>query len=400
MPKWGIEMQQGTLVAWLVAAGQKVSPGEPLAEVETEKIVNSIEAPAAGIVRRILAQTGERYDVGALLGVLAAGDVADQDIDAFIVAFEPPDARFGPEATTDIEVPRQAPAASAAPNSEPRPPAPKSVHASPLAERLAAEHGIDLTLVRGTGRNGRISKQDVDAYIASAVPAAAATAGTAGSGERLSATRAVIARRVSQSTREIPHYRLTAELNVSALFRERQRLNVGGTKVTLNDLLVRTAAIALTRHPILNAHFVAEEIIRFAHVDIAIAVATQAGVMTPVVRAADTKSAAALAAEIRDLARRARDGTLTSNEIAGGTFSVSNLGAFGITQFDAIINPPQVAILAVGAAIARVVRHADGTTVAPMMLVTLSCDHRIVDGADGASFLRTLKELIESCDDL
>ncbi len=269
--------------------------------------------------------------------------------------------------------------------------------ASPIAERLAAELGVDLFLVRGTGRNGRISREDVEAHAREhgKLPTAKANAPVR---ERLSAMRLTIGRRLAEAVREIPHYRLSVDVDCRALDRSRERLAASGTAVSLNDLLLSACALTLPGHPDLNAHFVEGEVLRFPRADVCIVVATEGGLVTPVVRDADIKPVGQIAAEVRDLVARARAGRLAREEISGGTFTLSNLGMFGVDRFDAIINPPQVAILAAGAATERVVARDGAVTVARVMTLELSCDHRVVDGAKGAAFLAALRRRIEEGD--
>jgi pyruvate dehydrogenase E2 component (dihydrolipoamide acetyltransferase) len=227
---------------------------------------------------------------------------------------------------------------------------------------------------------------------------------TAGSGsgrrEKLSSMRATIGRRLLESKQSIPHYRLVVDLDVGGLVARRTALAESGTKVSLNDLLVRAAALALVEHPLVNAQFDGDEIVHFEHADIALAVATDTGLLTPIIRSADTKSVAEIAAEARTLAERARAGKLARDDITGGTFTVSNLGMFGVRQFDAIINPPQVAILAIGAAEERIVAQGGKPAVATVLTLTLSSDHRVVDGAVGGAFLKTLLEKVAAAEKL
>jgi len=397
MPKWGIEMQEGTITAWQIEAGQSIGKGDALLDVETEKIVNSVEAPIAGTLRRIVAEVGETHPVGALIGVFADAEVSDADVDAFIAGFKPADASFEPEDTAS--------AGSAAEPAASPPPADAAaggeVRVSPIARRLAEQLGVDLSKVRGTGRNGRISREDVEAYAAqmSAASAGATEAAPARS-EKLSSMRATIARRLTESSQSIPHYRLVMDLDASRLLARRAQLLERGEKVSINDLLVRAVALTLVEHPMVNAQFDGESILHFVHADVAIAVATPTGLVTPIVRSADTKSIAAIASESRELAERARAGKLAREEFTGGTFTVSNLGMYGVRQFDAIINPPQVAILAVGAAAERIVARDGKPVAATILTVTLSSDHRVVDGAIGGAFLQSLRAHVESADKL
>lgn len=404
MPKWGIEMQEGTVTAWHVEPGRRVEKGDPLLDVETEKIVNSVESPASGTLRIVLAGAGDTCKVGELIGVLAEPGVGDAEVDAFIRNFRPADTSFdrdesaaGEPAAAPSPAPAAPPPAASDDGDEPR--------VSPIARRLAEKLGIDPSRIVGTGRNGRVSKEDVEAYAArlAAEPARAAPA-TAAHGpsaaamplrrERLTSMRATIARRLGESKQTIPHYRVAIDLDADALLARRRALADAGVKVSVNDLLLEAVSRALVRHPRVNAQFDGNEVLEFGQADVALAVATDSGLITPVIRAADTKPIAQLAAESRELAERARAGKLTREEISGGTFTVSNLGMYGIKSFDAIVNPPQVAILAVGAAEARPVVR-DGTlAVGTRMTVTLSSDHRVVDGAAAAAFLATLAELV------
>ena len=403
MPKWGIEMQQGTITEWHAAPGGALAKGAPLLDVETEKIVNSVEAPVAGTLRRIVAETGSTEAVGALIAVFADAAVSEAEIDALITGFKPADASFD-HADAPAAPAAAAPAVDAAADGEAR--------ISPIARRIAERLGVDITQVKGTGRNGRVSKEDVEAYAASigvqagAAPAAApVVAQTAPTGdgvvrEKMTSMRATIARRLLESKQGIPHYRLAADVDLTALLARRAALRAAGTEVSVNDLLVRACALTLVKHPAVNAQLQGDEVHKFPHADIAVAVATDGGLVTPIVRSADTKSAAQIGAETGDLAARARSGKLTREEITGGTFTLSNLGMFGIDRFDAIINPPQVAILAVGAGADRVIARGGGVVVAKVATLTLSCDHRVVDGAIGAQFLQALRQTIESADAL
>ena len=410
MPKWGIEMQQGTITEWHAVPGGALAKGAPLLDVETEKIVNSVEAPVAGTLRKIVAETGSTESVGALIAVFADASVPDAEIDAFIAGFKPADASF--DHADAPAAPTAAPAAvDAAADGEAR--------ISPIARRIAERLGVDITQVKGTGRNGRVSKEDVEAYAASigvqadgtpaAAPAAgsaaapAAATGAAGDGvvrEKMTSMRATIARRLLESKQGIPHYRLAADVDLTALLARRAVLRAAGTEVSVNDLLVRACALTLVEHPAVNAQLQGDEVHKFPHADIAVAVAADGGLVTPIVRSADTKSAAQIGAETGDLAARARSGKLTREEITGGTFTLSNLGMFGVDRFDAIINPPQVAILAVGAGADRAIVRGGSVVVAKVATLTLSCDHRVVDGAIGAQFLRALRQTIESADAL
>ena len=387
MPKWGIEMQEGTITDWHAQLGQHLDKAAPLLDVETDKIVNTVESPVEGTLRRIVAGTGETLAVGALLAVYAEPAVSEADIDAFIAGFRPADASFEPaDLAPPAPVPAAAPAARAA-DGEP--------HVSPIARRLAEKLGIDLTGIVGTGPNGRISKEDVEAAAARQTPPVAADGANPATRTRMSAMRLAIARRLVESKQTIPHYRLEIGVDTGALTARRAALLAAGSKVSVNDLLVRACGVALMRNPALNAHCEGDEVVTFERADVCVAVATGQGLMTPVVRGANAKSVQEVAAVTLDLAARARSGALRREEITGGTFTISNLGMYGLDRFDAIINPPQVAILAVGAAREAMVVRGGTATAGSVMTLTLSCDHRVVDGATGAKFLATLKELLE-----
>lgn len=424
MPKWGIEMTEGTVSRWQVGEGEAVAKGAPLLEVETEKIVNSVDSPASGTVRRIIAGPGDLKPVGALLAVLAPAEVSEAELERFIadfkgaqVSFEPQSgAPTGPSAASPMPPAAQVVSADDASRADERPAAAEEEEAliSPIAKRLAESLGIDTAGIRGTGRNGRITRDDVAAHAArltagrasgTDAPAIAPPQGSPAAGsptntpvrKRLSATRATIARRLLESKQAIPHYRLSLDVTCDALLRQAgEASRASGQRITLNDLLVRSCALALIRHPGINAWLEGDEIMEFPHADIAVAVAAPGGLITPVVRSADTKSLDEIAAATADLTERARRGALTREDIAGGTFTVSNLGMYGLSRFDAIVNPPQVAILAVGAAEDRVIARGGAPVVAKVMTLTLSADHRAVDGAQGATFLASLRELIEA----
>jgi pyruvate dehydrogenase E2 component (dihydrolipoamide acetyltransferase) len=421
MPKWGIEMTEGTITSWRAAEGQRVEKGAEILDVETEKIVNAVEAPAGGTLRRILAGDGEVKAVGALIGVIADGQASDADIARFIESFVAAKVSFDPESAA---VPVQ-PAPSAQPAAPVQARAEgdgldEETRVSPIARRVAERLGVDLSKVTGTGRNGRISKEDVEQYAAQSgatAESAAATApptaaiappaGAAGSRAdseriapgtihrvRMSARRATIARRLAEAKQSIPHFRLDMDVDFGALL-QHKRAQAPGGRVTVNDLLLRGVALALVQHPMVNAQLVGEEILQFEDADIAIAVATEAGLITPILRSANRKPLPAIAAESRDLIDRARRGALLREEIAGGSFTISNLGMHGVTRFDAIINAPQVAILAVGAVTSRPVIRAGALAAADVATLTLSADHRVVDGAVSAAFLSTLRDLLE-----
>ncbi len=424
MPKWGIEMTEGTITGWRVQVGQRIERGAEILDVETEKIVNAVESPSAGVLRRIVADSGDTRAVGALIGVIAAEDISEAEVTRFIDSFVGAVVSFEPEAEAPT---RPSPVSAsqesaqgggadrsgdATPGAEG--PGAEEARVSPIARRVAERLGVDLSRVTGTGRNGRISKEDVEAFAArgapdtpappmapkSPAPATAPKSVTDGADSqsvrrlRMSARRVTIARRLTESKQTIPHFRLDLDVDFGPLLRAKRELAGGGERVTVNDLLLRAVALALVQHPMVNAQLHGEDILQFANADIAIAVAAEAGLVTPIVRDANLKSVAILSKESRDLVERARLGTLQREEITGGSFTISNLGMYGVSRFDAIINLPQVAILAVAAALPRAVVRDGVLAIADMATLTLSVDHRVVDGAVGAAFLTTLRQLV------
>ncbi len=467
MPKWGIEMTEGTLAEWKIRAGDSISKGQIIAVVETDKIANELEADYEAVVSRLLASEGEIYPVGALLAVLADAAAPEAEVDEFI-------SEFGTRhASGAVAAAAPAPARSAAAAAAPAPAAagqqkrldpaiPPHVSISPAARRLALQRAVDVTKIRGSGPASRISFQDVDqaskpevhrppgaavsiaattadldehfasAYakviavrhsvdlsaltgtgphgrvsrkdVMRAIDSTAAAAG-ADQGEvprqqpqivRMSAMRKAIARQLTLAKSTIPHFYLRAAVRVDALMALRARSKQERAEAaTINDYFLRAAALALVEMPDVNVQVHEDAIHRFSHADIAFAVSTDKGLVAPIIRAADTKPLATLAAESRALAERARAGKLRAPDLEGGTFTVSNLGMFGIDQFDAIINPPQGAILAIGAARRQMVPGDHAWEQATAVNLTLSCDHRAIDGAVGASFMNILRNLIE-----
>jgi pyruvate dehydrogenase E2 component (dihydrolipoamide acetyltransferase) len=393
MPKWGIEMTAGTITGWRVSEGQRIERGAEILDVETEKIVNAVEAPAGGLLRRILAGEGETQAVGALIGVIAEEQASDADIARFIDAFVAAVVSFEPDAVTPVGESTKSGCADEA-------------HVSPIARRVAERLGVDLSKVTGTGRNGRISKEDVEnvaaqtagrAPMSVAVPSEAATSESSIRRVRMSARRVTIARRLLESKQSIPHFRLERDVDFGPLMLHKRALSQSlGERITVNDLLLRAVALALIQHPMVNSQLQGDEILQFANADIAIAVAAEAGLVTPILRRADQKSVVEISKESRGLIERARRGSLLREEINGGSFTMSNLGMHGVTRFDAIINAPQVAILAVGSVSQRPVVRVGSLAVADMVTLTLSADHRVVDGAVGAAFLNSLVGLIET----
>ena len=394
MPKWGIEMTEGTISGWRIAEGAVVERGAEILDVETDKIVNAVEAPGAGVLRRILAGEAETRAVGALIGVIADAQTRDADIDGFISSFVAAVVSFDHDApaASAATIGSAQPVGAAAASAGVAAPPPDEAHVSPIARRVAERLGVDVSQVTGTGRNGRISKEDVEAFAAHAAVAASELRRV-----RMSSRRITIARRLLEAKQTIPHFRLDVQVDFGPLLQDRRSRHASGAdRITVNDLLMRAAGLALVQHPMINAQLEGDEILQFADADIAIAVAAEAGLVTPIVRRVNLKSVAAISAESRDLIERARAGSLRREEISGGSFTISNLGMFGVTRFDAIINAPQVAILAVGAVTQSAVVHRGTLGVGQVATLTLSADHRVVDGAVGAAFLTSLRERLES----
>ena len=400
MPKWGIEMQQGTLSEWHVSEGDTVEKGQLVALVETDKINNELEADEGGVLYKRLADEGEVKIVGELIAVMGDSGVSDDELADFISKFVAPDTSMaaGGEGSKEASPPPQkdAPAIT---NSDF-----DAVNISPAAKALAISLGISPDQIEGTGRKGRISLQDVEQSAAKlGLTGAAADANEGGAIknepiiETMSSLRKTAARRLSEAKSTIPHFYLRVDVNLDALLKAKKSYESDkGIKVSVNDLLIKAAASALMENLDVNVQLHGDDIHKFPHADIAVAVATDKGLVTPVVKLADQKSVAEIASSVRDMAGRAREGKLTHADMSPGTFTISNLGMFGIDQFDAIINPPQCAILAVGTASRRAVEVDGKAAFASLVSLSLSCDHRAIDGALGAAFLKSLKDLLEA----
>ncbi|MDY0240722.1 MAG: pyruvate dehydrogenase complex dihydrolipoamide acetyltransferase [Rhodospirillaceae bacterium] len=404
MPALSPSMTEGTLARWLKKEGDSVTAGEALAEIESDKATIEFESPETGTLGRILVPDGsEGILVASPIGLLLLPGEDAQSLDVTSATAAPAPSSADPATKT---------AGSAAASAQAAPTETR-VFASPLARRVARTQGIDLAGVTGSGPRGRILKRDVmtaaKPAVASATPippaqvqAPAAAAPVPSSSALyedvpLSAMRKVIARRLTDSKQTVPHFYLTVDCQLDQLLRLRAEFNGrgDGVRLSVNDFVVRAVALALRKVPAANASFTETAIRYYKDVDISVAVATPGGLITPILRHADHKGLATISAEMRDLAARARDGKLKPDEFQGGTFSISNLGMYGIRQFEAIINPPQGCIMAVGAAEPRIVVQDDAPAVATVMTCSLSVDHRVVDGAVGAEFLAAFKKLIE-----
>jgi pyruvate dehydrogenase E2 component (dihydrolipoamide acetyltransferase) len=419
MPALSPTMEEGTLAKWLVKEGDSVSSGDLLAEIETDKATMEFEAIDEGVIGKIAVPAGtENVKVGTVIAtIIGEGEEA------------PAEAPKAPEAKAPAPVPAPAaqPAAAVPAPSVAAPPPPKGngdgrIKASPLAKRLAATQGVDLSAVSGSGPNGRIVKADLEgapkgavavapkaeAPAPAAAPAPSAKAPAASPTDyptphelvKLSGMRKTIARRLTESKQTVPHIYLTLDIRLDALLKLRGELNdalsTRGVKLSVNDMLIKALGVALIDVPECNVQFQGDNMLKFSRADVSVAVSIPGGLITPIVTAADSKSIAAISGEMKDLADRAKAGKLQPNEYQGGTASLSNMGMMGIKQFDAVINPPQAMILAVGAGEKRPWVMPDGSLgVATVMSATGSFDHRAIDGADGARLMSRLKELVE-----
>ncbi len=411
MPALSPTMTEGKLAKWHVKEGDKVTSGKVICEIETDKATMEVEAVDEGVIGKIVVPEGtEGVAVNAVIAILV------EEGEAVPAAARPaPAAKPAPAAAAPAPVAAPAPAHQA--SAPAKAPEGGRIFASPLAKRLAAESGLDLSKIAGSGPHGRIVKEDVEhaakAGTAKPAPAAAKAPPPKGpaapqfvvSGEATTkiphtSIRKVIARRMSESKQTVPHFYLTVDYEIDALLEARKAINAlaeksKGSKVSVNDMVIKACAMALRDHPDVNASWSEEAMIQYNTVDIAVAVATDRGLVTPIVRNADLKGLGRIAADMKDLAARARDGKLKLDEFQGGGFTISNLGMYGIKDFLAIINTPQAAILAVGAGEERVVVRNGQMVIRNIMSCSLSVDHRVVDGALGSVFLQTLRSYIE-----
>jgi pyruvate dehydrogenase E2 component (dihydrolipoamide acetyltransferase) len=439
MPKLSPTMEEGQISRWLKNEGDKVSMGEPLAEIDTDKATMEMQALGTGVLRKILIQAGESAPLGQIIAVIgepdedisslleqsgspapAAAAAPAQDQSAEEQKAETPSEERAPE---PVNAKQAAPSGNGAQGPGTSTQGSDRLIVSPLAARMAAEAGIDLRSLTGSGPGGRIVKRDIEAAMdAGAKPSAEGAAqapqrhlravqpGTQPGqqsqvegaspyrDEPTSVMRQTIARRLVTSIGPVPHFFLTTEIEMDRVVEMRRSINEldAELKISINDVIIKVAAAALIQHPQVNASFQDRNVRYYERADIGVAVAIEDGLITPVVRSADLKSLSQIAGEVRELAERARSRKLLPEEYTGATFSISNLGMLGIDEFTAVINPPEAAILAVGAVTAKPVVRDGQVVVRQMMRVTLSCDHRVIDGATGARFLQTFKRTLEN----
>ncbi len=434
MPKLSPTMEEGQLSRWLKKEGDKISMGEPIAEIDTDKATMEMQALSNGVLRKILINEGESAPLGQPIAIIGE---PDEDISELLkaTAEKAPAAPASPAKEDQSPAEESAPAtkesepakAAAVPPDDPaspKVPAPAAPPSrddgrqliSPIAARMAAEGGVNLKSLQGSGPGGRIVKRDIEAAM-TAKPASGSTAprlraarvprsdgkgvvyGPSGyRDEPLTQMRRTIAQRLVTSLGPVPHFFLTSEIDMDRAADMRTAINelYPDLKLSINDIVIKVAAAALIQHPQVNASFQENTIRYYEHADIGVAVATENGLITPVVRGADEKSLMEIAGEVRELAERARARKLKPEEYTGATFSISNLGMFGLDEFTAVINPPEGAILAVGAMMPRPVARDREIAIRQTMRVTMSCDHRVIDGAVGAQFLGTFKQIMEN----
>ncbi len=423
MPKLSPTMEEGQLSRWLKKEGDRVSMGEPLAEIDTDKATMEMQALANGVLRKILINEGESAPLGQVIAIIGEPDenisallnkapAKTSETKAGTPAPQPPQAEAQAQPTTEQPVAagngKQGEVVQASSSDR--------LIVSPLAARMAAEAGIDLRSLSGSGPGGRIIKRDIEAAISEGSASAAATKSSPAlravpplqqptlvgaspfRDEPLTEIRKTIARRLVTSLGPIPHFFLTTEIEMDRAVEMRQSIKDldPELKISINDIIVKVAAVALLQHPQVNASFQEKHLRYYERADIGVAVAIEDGLITPVVRAADQKTLSQIASEIHELAGRARSRKLKPEEYTGATFSISNLGMLGIDEFTAVINPPEAAILAVGAVTSKPVVRNNEVVVRQIMRVTMSCDHRVIDGATGAKFLQTFKKILEN----
>ena len=409
IPKWGIEMENGTVTCWHSALGDTVTLGDELVDIESDKIMNTLEATASGVLRRVFLEPDDTLGVGELIGIIADADASEEAIEAFIVDFNAAlektnvDEQSAKPAPVAVEAvaPVTTPTVSAAATVSATATSGK-VRVSPPVRRRAEQLGVDIATVVGSGAGGRITSDDVEraakGETSDTESAASVDLSDKFTATKLSSTQQTIGRRLVESKQSVPHFYLSVNIELDKLLTKRAEINTEQSqRVSINDLIVWCTSRALMAVPEINAQLVDDEVRQFEHADISVAVATDRGLLTPIIRAAERLSPVEISSGITQLIDKAKNGGLERRDIVGGSFTVSNLGMFGVDSFDAIINPPQVAILALGKAQKQmVVRANDETAIATVISANLSSDHRVVDGALGGRFLSALKREVES----
>lgn len=411
MPTLGFDMEEGTMGTWLKQVGDTVSKGDVLAEIESDKVTQELTARAEGVLLAQLANTGDLIPVGDNLGIIGAEgeDVSDMASDSGSGGGNTAVSTLAAEKAEEAPQPTAKPSPAAQPaatsNGEVDTGFPGGVKATPVARRVAQEHGVDLSRVGGSGPGGRVRKADVEAFIASppadkptAAPSVAIPETAEATEVPLTRMRSAIARRMTESKVTVPHFYITTDIDMAAALKLRKQINESlppEQKVSVNDLIVKASALALRSFPNINASFAGDKIILHNEINVGTAVAIEGGLLTVVQKGTDGASISKIAQDHKEMIARAREGKVKPADVEGGTFTVSNLGAFDVDHFIAIINPPNAAILAVGSA-AQVPVVVDGElTVGTRMKATISADHRVTDGAEAAQYMQTLKGILE-----
>jgi pyruvate dehydrogenase E2 component (dihydrolipoamide acetyltransferase) len=411
MPKWGIEMDEGKLTEWLIEEGTTFSKGDPLVVIETDKISNEVEAEVDSKLRKKVVQSDGTYAVGALLGIFAPDDVSDEEVETFVNSYVAPDTSFKPESASSSVSPTPKPEVvsnnSTSTNSDLPSAPPENINISPKAWEVALELDVDVSTITPTGRRGRISVQDVEQVADPAKLAAykgeetsdAPVSDNPSTSIKHTSMRKVIAERLVSSKNTAPHFYLNVDLEVDSIMEKRSALNNDSSnKISVNDLLIKCAATALKKHPEININWSDDAILQFENADISVAVATESGLITPIIKNAGNISVEEISSEMKRLSELAHSNKLMPSDYQGGTFSISNLGMLGIKDFTAVINPPQCAILAVGGLQTKVSENDGNAVFSKIISVTMSCDHRAIDGAVGARFLQTLSEVVKTAE--
>lgn len=403
MPAALAGVTEGAIQSWMRKPGEQIAAGQPLAEIETEKAVVEYESEVGGTVARLLVEPGDNVAVGAPIAVILAAGEGDEAVDAALaeagVAASVVERASVVEHVETVETPQTSPVAGVVVAPAPEEPRGDRLFASPIVRRLARERGIDLSRVTGSGPDGRIVRRDLDSVVEPVETAArpASVSASATTEVKLTPMRKAIARRLTESKTTVPHFYVTAHTRVDRLLALRAEVNeAAGRKVSVNDFVLKTVAGALIDVPAANAIWGGDHILSFGQADIAVAVAVEGGLLTPVIRGVDGMSLVEVSAAVADAAERARAGKLRQDELEGGSFSVSNLGMYGVDEFSAILNPPQSGILAVSAAKQQPVVDDGQLAVGTVMSVTLSADHRVIDGAVAAEWMAAFVRRIEN----